>query len=66
MIAEKNLTKQFLSAIIINERCINLSAILFKAAENQNALVKVGATGEESAAELHRVDPGCDFSADRV
>lgn len=63
---QKNLTKQFLSAIIINERCINLSAILFKAAENQNALVKVGATGEESAAELHRVDPGCDFSADRM
>lgn len=59
------MTKQFLSAIIINERYINLSAILFKAAENQNALVKVGATGEESAAELHRVDPGCDFSADR-
>lgn len=59
------MTKQFLSAIIINERYINLSAILFKAAENQNVLVKVGATGEESAAELHRVDPGCDFSADR-
>lgn len=66
MIAEKTLTIQFLSAIIINERCINLSAILFKAAENQNALVKVGATGEESAAELHRVEPGCDFSADRI
>ena len=66
MIAEKKLTKHFLSGIIINERYINLSAILFKAAENQNALVKVGATGEESAAELHRVDPGCDFSADRV
>ena len=65
MIAKK-LTKQFLCVIIINERCINLSAILFKAAENQNALVKVGATGEESAAELHRVETGCDFSADRL
>nr|DAH03927.1 MAG TPA: hypothetical protein [Caudoviricetes sp.] len=40
--------------------------LFVKAAENQNALVKVGATGEESAAELHRVDPGCDFSADRL
>lgn len=39
--------------------------LFVKAAENQNALVKVGATGEESAAKLHRVDPGCDFSADR-
>lgn len=25
----------------------------------------MGATGEESAAKLHRVEPGCDFSADR-
>lgn len=50
----------------MNERFINLSAILFKAAENQNALVKVGATGEESAAELHRVETGCDFSADQL
>lgn len=60
------MTIQFLSAIIIDERYINLSSILFKAAENKSALVKVGATGEESAAELHRVDPGCDFSADRL
>ena len=60
------MTIQFLSAIIIDERYINLSSILFKAAENQNALVKVGATGEESAAELHRVETGCDFSADRL
>lgn len=36
------MTIQFLSAIIIDERYINLSSILFKAAENQNALVKVG------------------------